>query len=114
MRMRLSRDNKGFTLIEIMIVIAIIAVLMAIALPNMMRAREASQKRACLSNLREINQAKEQYAMECRKQEGDEVSWSDIVPGYLKTQPACPLGSAYGLQIIGTYPTCANPQHVMQ
>ncbi len=111
--MKIRANCKGFTLIEIMIVVVIIAVLMAVAIPNLMKAREASRQKACLSNLREINQAKEQYAMECRKHDGDSVGWGEIVPNYLKTQPTCPLGPGYDLQVIGTCPSCPNPDHVM-
>lgn len=110
--MRIARKN-GFTLIEILIVIAIIAVLMAIAIPNMMKARDASQRKACLSNLREISQAKEQYAMEHGKKEHDAVVWSVIVPDYLKVVPICPLGGEYTIGAIGVDPACPNPDHAL-
>lgn len=109
--MEIRMDRKGFTLVEIMIVIAIIAVLMAVAIPNLIKARETSCQRACLSNLREISQAKEQYAMESQKKDGDVVGWTDLVPGYLKVRPNCPLGPEYTLQAIGSCPACPNPDH---
>ena len=107
-------QKNGFTLIEILIVIAILAVLMALAIPNMMKARNSSQCKACLSNLREINQAKEQFAMEYGKQELDAVAWNDIVPNYLKTKPKCPLGEEYTIGAVGIYPTCHNQGHTLQ
>lgn len=112
--MGIRTDCKGFTLIEIKIAVGIIAILMAIAIPNLVKARETSRQRACLSNLCEINMTKEQYAMECRKNDGDGVGWGDIVPNYLKTEPTCPIGPRYELQNIGTYPSCPNPDHAVR
>jgi prepilin-type N-terminal cleavage/methylation domain-containing protein len=105
--------QRGFTLIEIMIVVLIIAVLMAIAIPNLMHARQSARARACVSNLREIDQAKEQFAMERAKKSGDAIAWGDIVPSYLKTQPACPLGAAYAIGTVGEKPTCPSPDHLL-
>lgn len=96
-----------------MIVVAVIAVLVAIALPNLMRARESAATRACLSNLRQIDQAKEQYAMEAAKKDGDDVAWSDLVSSYMKTQPSCPLGPDYTIEPIGVNAACAKPTHVL-
>ncbi|MCL6624082.1 MAG: prepilin-type N-terminal cleavage/methylation domain-containing protein, partial [Fimbriimonadales bacterium] len=57
-----NRRRKGFTLVEIMIVVLIIGILLAIAIPNFMRARETSRTKSCISNLRQIDAAKEQWA----------------------------------------------------
>jgi len=103
--------SRGFTLVEIMVVILIIAVIMAIALPNIMNAREAAAAKSCIANLRRIDQAKEQYAMECGKKAGDAVEWSDLVPIYIKSRPSCPLAPPYTLGVIGANPTCPVVGH---
>ena len=74
----------GFTLVEIMIVVAIIALLAAIAVPNFLRARKRSQATRILEDLRLIDSAQDQYAIETNKSTGDSVSWTDI-QAYLKT-----------------------------
>ena len=62
-----TSSNKGFTLVEIMIVVAIIGLLAAIAIPNFVRARTTSQMNACINNLRQIDGAKQQWALETNK-----------------------------------------------
>jgi prepilin-type N-terminal cleavage/methylation domain-containing protein len=109
--MRQELGKRGFTLIEIMIVVAIIAILMATMLPNFMRARDTASKRACLSSLRVIDQSKQQFAMEHSKRDGDSVGWGDLVPHYMRAQPACPVGGSYTLGTVGADPTCAIVGH---
>ena len=96
-----------------MIVVAVIAVLLAIAIPNLLKARGSAATKACLSNLRQIDQAKEQYAMEVAKKDGDTAEWTDLVPGYMKTHPSCPLDYTYTIKVIGTLPTCSSPDHIL-
>lgn len=112
--MRRVLEKKGFTLIEMMIVVGLIAVLMAILLPNFMKARDTAAKRSCLSSLRVIDQAKQQFAMERSKKDGDPVDWGDIVPQYMRAQPQCPLGGAYIAKPVGINPHCAIPGHDLQ
>jgi prepilin-type N-terminal cleavage/methylation domain-containing protein len=80
----LSKKREGFTLVEIMIVVAIIALLAAIAVPNFLRARKRSQATRCLEDLRLIDSADDQYAIETTKMAGNTVLWTDI-QNYLKT-----------------------------
>ncbi|MGC8862798.1 MAG: type II secretion system protein, partial [Armatimonadota bacterium] len=80
------KRRGGFTLIEIMIVVLIISVLLAIAIPNFMRARETSRAKACCSNLRQIETAKEQNAMDNKLSDGDDVV-GDLWPDYIKEEP---------------------------
>ena len=87
--------KKGFTLVEIMIVVAIIGLLAAIAIPSFMRARTTSQKNACINNLRQIEAAKDQYALENGMTNNAAITFSDIGPnakgdGFLKEWPVCP------------------------
>src|SRR5436305_14166698 len=81
---RLNTKRGGFTLVEIMIVVAIIALLAAIAVPNFLRARKRSQATRILEDLRIIDSAVDQYAIENSKSTGDTVVWADIQK-YLKT-----------------------------
>ena len=76
--LKMIRKTKGFTLVEIMIVVAIIGILIAIAVPGFVRARSQSRMRACQENLTKIDGAKEQYALEQNKGPGDAVSEDDL------------------------------------
>ena len=80
---KLNKNRGGFTLVEIMIVVAIIALLAAIAVPNFLRARKRSQATRMLEDLRVIDSAIDQYAIETNKAGGATVSWTDI-QAYLK------------------------------
>jgi prepilin-type N-terminal cleavage/methylation domain-containing protein len=107
--MKLNTSRKaGFTLVEIMIVVAIIGLLAAIAIPNFVRARETAQANACINNLRQIDGAVDQYALEAGLSTGDGAAMANLVP-YLKSEPTCPVGdTAYGDQIVGTAAACPN------
>lgn len=83
MLQKLNKNRGGFTLVEIMIVVAIIALLAAIAVPNFLRARKRSQATRILEDLRMIDAAVDQYAIEANKTAGATVTWAQI-QGYLK------------------------------
>ena len=83
MLQKLNKSRGGFTLVEIMIVVAIIAMLAAIAVPNFLRARKRSQATRILEDLRMIDSAIDQYAIETNKTTGAAVNWTDI-QAYLK------------------------------
>jgi prepilin-type N-terminal cleavage/methylation domain-containing protein len=84
MLQKLNSRRGGFTLVEIMIVVAIIALLAAIAVPNFLRARKRSQATRILEDLRIIDSSIDQYAIENNKSTGDTVNWTDVQK-YLKT-----------------------------
>ena len=81
---KLNTKRGGFTLVEIMIVVAIIALLAAIAVPNFLRSRKRSQATQVLSDLRVIDSAVDQYAIETNKGSGALVDWADV-QRYIKT-----------------------------
>ena len=83
MLQKLHKNRGGFTLVEIMIVVAIIALLAAIAVPNFLRARKRSQATRILEDLRMIDSAIDQYAIETNKTGGAAVEWTDV-KSYLK------------------------------
>lgn len=105
---RKARAERGFTLVEIMIVVLIIGILLAIAVPNFVRARESSRAKSCVANLKQIDAAVEQWAMDNKQADGAGCDWADIVPNYLKSQPSCPSGGEYATPfIVGESPTCS-------
>jgi prepilin-type N-terminal cleavage/methylation domain-containing protein len=93
--------TKGFTLLEIMIVVAIIGLMAMIAFPALQKARGTSQANSCMNNMRQIEAAKEEWAFEYRKSNGASVTWTNILP-YLKSQPICPAGGDYEEWVVGS------------
>lgn len=110
-------SQRGFTLVEIMVVILILGILVTLALPSWMNARARAQARTCSANLRQIQRAKEQYALVNRLPNGAPVQMSDLVPNYLQDEPFCPAagGASYTVNAIGTDPTCPTglPDHTV-
>ena len=108
--MKTTRSNKGFTLVEIMIVVLIIGILLAIAVPNFIRARETSRTKTCIANLRQIEAAKEQWAMENQKTGADVATVAELAGAtqYIKAFPSCPsTATAYTIAAVNANPTCA-------
>ena len=103
-----NRLRRAFTLVEIMIVVLIIGILLAIAIPNFIRARETSRAKSCQSNLKQINGAKEQWAIDNKKGATDAApGTTDLAPTYVKVFPACPSNGTYAIGQVSTDPTCS-------
>ena len=118
MKKNMSR-KAGFTLVEIMIVVAIIGLLAAIAIPNFVKARKTSQVNACLNNLRQIDGAKQQWALENGKAGTDTPGDTDIAP-YLgrgagsvqnvvcPVDPGQTMDTSYTVGNVATAPVCRH------
>lgn len=124
--MRIKRPTtNGFTLVEIMIVVLIVGILLGIAVPNFANARDRSRQKACISNLRLIDSAKEQWAMDYRANNGTTVALTTLLNVYLDNgafgtrgrrrafvEPRCPSTNIrYSISInpVGTPPDCPSP-----
>jgi prepilin-type N-terminal cleavage/methylation domain-containing protein len=118
--------RAAFTLVEIMIVVAIIGLLAAIAIPNFVRSRAKSQSTACINNMRQLDSAIQQFALANNLASGATVNYPNDMTPYIKLNanssiPGCPANGNYTPQLIGNTPSivCSlgstvNPPHVLQ
>ena len=115
---KLNRKHAGFTLVEIMIVVAIIALLAAIAVPGFLRARKRSQASKILNDLRMIDAAVDQYAIETNRTTGNTVAvtdWTNYVKkgSILYNTGANLFGTTYGTQTVDTIPQVPSADYAV-
>ena len=108
-------NRAAFTLVEIMIVVAIIGLLAAIAIPNFVRARENAQRTACQANLRSIAGAKMTWALEQRRGNADVPTDADLFGPtlYISAKPGCPANGTYTINQVDTKPACSVVGHTI-
>ena len=99
------KARRAFTLVEIMIVVLIIGILLAIAIPNFIRARESSRAKSCQANLKQIDSSTEQYLMDNKT--STYPALSALNPTYIKSAPSCPSGGTSTSGSAATNPTCS-------
>lgn len=108
--MRSPKSRGAFTLVEIMIVIAIIGLLAAVAVPNFLKARTNAQKNSCIANLRLVDSTVQQWALEMKMASTETYVLSDaVLLGYFKGSalPGCPAGGSYASgSSVALPPTC--------
>ena len=115
MRIKSDQHPLGFTLLEIMLVVALIGLLAAIAVPSFIRARARSSEAGCINNLRQIESAKARWALDTRAGPLALPTDTDLfgVGLYLKKKPVCPAGGQYAIDTVNNPPTCDQPGHVL-
>jgi prepilin-type N-terminal cleavage/methylation domain-containing protein len=95
--------RAAFTLVEVMIVVVIIGLLAAIAIPNLIKARVVSQRKSCTANLKQIHGAINTWALETQRTSGDPVVIAEVFgnTNYIKSVPICPSGGSYNYYDVG-------------
>jgi hypothetical protein len=112
-----GNSSQSFANMALLPAVAVPAMLSAIAIPNFVKARSTSQQNACINNLRQLDAAENQWALEKGKKTGDVCTEEDLKP-YLRLVngqlPKCPAGGKYTIGPVGDAPKCSLPGHVLQ
>jgi hypothetical protein len=114
----IGNGSQGGEVVLILPAVAVVGALTAIAIPNFIKARNTSQQNACINNLRVLDAAKQQWAIEKNKKSTDTPEASDLQPylgrGGNGEMPVCPAGGTYTLGAVGEKPTCSVPGHELR
>lgn len=110
-----QKRSRGFTLVELMIVVAILGILLSVAFPNYLKSRTQARKQMCIENLSQIESAKQVWGMENGKKDGDVPVKADLIgpSSYIKRMPECAGGGTYDFKSIGHNATCTEDGHVL-
>lgn len=108
-----SQGSRSASEILLLPVAATVGIMAGIAIPNFVQARSTSQKNACIHNLRQLEAAKLQWALENKKKNEDVPTLDDLIgpQKYIRVMPACPAGGKYSLHSVEEKPTCSIPEH---
>ena len=112
---RRNCTERGVTWMEVMVGVGIGAIVVAAFIPNMIQKREQAQKTSCIANLRSIDGAKQQWALDKKKTKTAVPLEADLFgPGiYIQLKPECPSGGSYTLNAVSAKPTCSVPGHAL-
>ena len=100
-------NKKGFTLVEIMIVGAIVGLLAVMAIPNLTKVREVTYRSSCFNNMRQIESAKQQWILETLRDSSSTANESDLAPYIRGGFPQCPANGTYTISDGDTAPSCS-------
>lgn len=100
--------TRGFTLVEIMIVVLIIGVLLSIAVPQFMTARERTHRTTCYANQQKLEEAKQNWILDTEQTSSSTPAMGDLVPLYIVRTPTCPTHGVYALGDGLAKVTCPN------
>jgi prepilin-type N-terminal cleavage/methylation domain-containing protein len=110
---RFHARRRGFTLLEILIVVCVLGILVGMAFPNFLKSRTNAQKQICIENLSQIESAKQIWGVENGRADGDAPVDADLFGAtrYMKLKPKCPAGGTYDLTAVGANATCPITGH---
>ena len=118
-----QHSHSAYTLVEVLVIVCVIALLAALAIPNFIRPRSNYSTPACINNLRIVDAAANQFALEYNKTNGERTNFPNDLTPYIKLTPAgkipgCPQGGVYHLTRVGDTVTCSlgttiTPAHIL-
>jgi competence protein ComGC len=107
------RNNSAFTIVEIVVVVGLVAMVLALAVPNLFKSRDEAQVKACIASLKAIDTAKQQWAVDKRKGHASIPTDEDLFGAglYISVKPSCPSGGTYSLNAVNMRPACSISGH---